>query len=86
MTLAELHRIKQWQLAHRRDHPLEYHCWDGVLTLWLMGWIGWLPALALDQLWALPLCLLGAASPNLYVAWRASAHQRRRLRCDWLQG
>lgn len=37
MTLTELHRIKLWHVAHRRDRPLEYHLWDAILTLWLMG-------------------------------------------------
>lgn len=84
LTLAELHRIKQWHVAHRAQHPLEYHLWDAVLTVWLMGWMGWLPALALEALWALPLCLLATLCPTLYVAWRARAHAARRLRCDWL--
>ncbi len=43
MTLNELQRIKQWHVHHRQDHPLEYHLWDAMLTLWLMGWVGWLP-------------------------------------------
>lgn len=84
LTLAELHRIKQWHVAHRAQHPLEYHLWDAVLTVWLMGWMGWLPALALEALWALPLCLLATLCPTLYVEWRARAHAARRLRCDWL--
>lgn len=86
MNLDELQRIKQWHVAHRQDHPLEYHLWDAMLTLWLMGWVGWLPAFAFDQLWSAPLCLLAMAAPNLYVAWRSRAHRARRLRCDWLAG
>ena len=31
MTLQELQRIKQWHVAHRADHPLEYHLWDVCL-------------------------------------------------------
>ena len=84
LTLAELGRIKHWQLAHKDQQPLEYQAWDAVLTLWVMGWVGWLPALALELLWAWPLCLLGVAAPRLYVSWRARAHRARRLRCDWL--
>jgi hypothetical protein len=84
LTLAELQRIKQWHVAHRAQHPLEYHLWDAVLTVWLMGWLGWLPALALDEAWALPLCSLGILCPALYVAWRARAHAAQRVRCDWL--
>ena len=36
MTLNELQRIKQWHVAHKADHPLEYHLWDLVLTLWVL--------------------------------------------------
>ena len=86
MTVNDLARIKKWHIAHRATHPLEYHLWDAMLTLWLVGWVGMLPAYAFEQLWALPLCLLGMSSPNLYVAWRNRAHQARRLRCDWLAG
>ena len=42
MTLNELQRIKQWHVAHRADHPVEYHLWDAMLTLWVMGWVGFL--------------------------------------------
>jgi hypothetical protein len=41
IPLTELQRIKKWHVAHRGEHPLEYHLWDTVLTLWLMGWVGW---------------------------------------------
>ena len=83
MTLNEMQRIKQWHVTHRADHPLEYHLWDGVLTLWLMGWVGLIPALAFAQVWAMPLCLLGMLLPGTYVAWRLRAHRACRLRCDW---
>lgn len=85
LSLLELQRIKQWHLAHKDTRPLEYQVWDAVLTLWVMGWVGWLPALALDAPLACPLCLLGMAAPQLYVRWRARAHARGRLRCDWLE-
>ena len=85
ITLAELQRIKQWQLDHRSSHPVEHQLWDAVLTLWLMGWIGWLPAFVLEVALAYPLCLLGVAAPQLYVRWRIRAHVRGRLRCDWLE-
>ncbi|HYF16954.1 MAG TPA: hypothetical protein VEA40_03735 [Ramlibacter sp.] len=84
MTLSDLQRIKRWHVDHRDTHPVEYHAWDAVLTAWLMGWVGWLPAFAFDALWAAPLCMLGMALPNLYVGWRARADRQRRLRCDWL--
>lgn len=84
MTLDELQRIKQWHLAHQRDHPVEYHAWDAMLTVWLVGWVGWIPVLAFDAFWAVPLLALAMAAPSLYVAWRMKAHRSRRLRCDWL--
>ena len=84
MTLDELQRIKQWHVVHRGDHPVEYHLWDAVLTVWLIGWVGWVPAFAFGLVWATPLCMLAMFAPTLYVAWRMKAHQTRRLRCDWL--
>ncbi|RYF49795.1 MAG: hypothetical protein EOO27_32945 [Comamonadaceae bacterium] len=84
MTLRELQRIKQWHVAHRADHPVEYHLWDVVLTLWIMGWVGWLPACAFDEAWAVPLCFAAILVPNLYAGWRARAHRLHKLRCDWI--
>lgn len=84
LTLSELQRIKQWHVAHREDHPLEYQLWDGMLTLWLMGWMGWVPAVAMDEMWALPLCATFIWVPSMYVRWRERAHRAHRLRCDWL--
>ena len=85
MTIEQLHRIKAWHVAHQREHPVEYQLWDAVLTFWLMGWVGWLPLLAFDAIWAAPICLLGMSAPTLYVAWRSRAHRAQRLRCDWLR-
>jgi hypothetical protein len=84
LTLSELQRIRQWLVAHRAEHPVEYNLWDAVLTVWLMGWLGWLPALTLEMEWMLPLCLAATMSPGFYVHWRERAHAARRLRCDWL--
>jgi hypothetical protein len=84
LNLAELQRIKQWHVDHREDHPLEYQLWDGMLTIWVLGWMGWLPAVVMDALWALPLCAAGILLPRLYVSWRQRAHAAHRLRCDWL--
>jgi hypothetical protein len=84
MSLDELQRIKQWHVDHRSDHPVEYHLWDAMLTLWLMGWVGWLPAFAFEAMWAAPLCMTAMFAPTLYVAWRGKAHRARRLRCDWI--
>jgi hypothetical protein len=84
MQLSELQRIKQWHVNHRSDHPVEYHLWDGMLTIWLMGWVGWLPTFAFGAVWAAPLCMAAMFVPSMYVAWRERAHSQRRLRCDWL--
>jgi hypothetical protein len=85
MPLAELQRIKQWHARHRTEHPLESQLWDVVLTMWVVGWVGWIPASAFQQLWAIPLCLLAIAAPGLYSAWRVKAHREHRLRCDWIR-
>lgn len=84
MDLAAMQRIKQWHLRHQADHPVEYHAWDLVLTLWLAGWVGWLPAFAMEALWLAPVLALAVSGPRMYVAWRTWAHRSRRLRCDWL--
>jgi len=85
MTLDELQRIKQWHVQHQRDHPVECHLWDAVLTLWLVGWVGWLPAFAFDALWTAPLLALSMSAPTMYVTWRGRAHRAHRVRCDWLR-
>jgi len=85
MQIAELQRIKQWHVCHRQDHPVEYHLWDAMLTCWLIGWVGWIPAFAFDALWAAPLLATAMSAPTLYVTWRMRAHRARRLRCDWLR-
>jgi hypothetical protein len=85
MSLAELQRIKQWHLRHRSDHPVENHLWDMMLTLWLAGWVGWIPAFAFDALWAAPVLAIAMSAPALYAGWRLRAHRARRLRCDWMR-
>jgi hypothetical protein len=84
ITLAQLQRVKDWREAQRAAHPLECQAWEAVLTVWLMGWMGWLPAYTFDAVWAYPLCVLGTLAPRLYVYARARAHVSQRLRCDWL--
>ena len=84
MNLDTLQRIKKWHVAHQSDHPVEYHAWDAMLTLWLVGWVGWIPAFAFDALWSAPLLAAAMFAPSLYVAWRAKAHREHRLRCDWI--
>jgi hypothetical protein len=84
LTLDQFHDLKVWHSRHAGDRPLEGHVWNGVLTLWLIGWVGapaaWLiglDALALAGLVLLPL-------PTLYVTVRRTLHRRRLLRCDWI--
>ena len=84
LTLLQLQRLKYWHVAQRASHPLEYEVWNVVLMVWLMGWIGWVPALTFESIWVLPLCLLGVLMPQFYVQARLRAHQSGRLRCDWL--
>ena len=84
ISLAELQRIKKWQMAHQAEHPVEYELWQAVMTVWVMGWVGWLPAFAFDAWWAMPLCAVAMAAPGLYIGWRAKAHAMQRLRCEWL--
>lgn len=84
MKLETLQRIKQWTVKNQKDHPVEYHAWDAMLTLWMMGWVGWVPAFTFEALWAAPLLAVAMSAPTLYVTWRVKAHQSRRLRCDWL--
>ncbi|MBI2726807.1 MAG: hypothetical protein HYX42_11210 [Polaromonas sp.] len=83
-TIARLHRIKKWHVNHKEDHPLEYQIWDVMLTFWVMGWIAWVPAMALDAPWAYPLCIAGVCLPGLYMRLRLRAHESLRLRCDWV--
>ena len=85
MSLDELQRIKQWHVRHRLDHPLESQLWDVMLTAWLAGWVGWIPAFAFEALWAAPLCAVAMSAPTLYAAWRLRAHRAKRLRCDWVR-
>lgn len=86
VSLDELQRIKKWLVAHKADHPIELALLDLVLTLWLMGWVGWIPSLMLHEAWALPFCGLAMVLPTGYVGMRSRAHHAHQLRCDWLRG
>jgi hypothetical protein len=77
--------IKKWHVARQSTQSLEYRAWEAVLTLWLMGWIGWLPAWVFGARWAFPLCLLAMVLPQAYLHARVSIHAAGWLRCDWLQ-
>jgi hypothetical protein len=83
MRLEDLQRIRKWHVAHRHTHPVEGYMWDVVLTLWVMGWVGWLPTCMFELIWCLPLCVFAVFTPGLYVTWRLRAHRQRKLRCDW---
>lgn len=85
VPITELHRIRKWHVDHAQEHPLEFQLWDAVITCWFMGWVGWLPTIALDALWAWPLCLLGMVLPSLYITWRTRAHTLNKLRCEWIK-
>lgn len=84
MTLRQMSSLKRWHVAHRDGQPLEYHAWDAVLTLWLMGWMGVPPALLLHWAWGVVACVPMFFAPPLYVRLRRRLHERGRLRCDWL--
>jgi hypothetical protein len=85
MTLHQLHAIKLWQVAHKPEHPVEYHTWDTVLTAWVVGWMGEPAALILWQPGAMLLCALLCLVPTLYVRLRFHLHRTGRLRCDWIE-
>lgn len=85
MTLQQLSVVKRWHVLHRRDRPVEFHTWDTVLTLWLVGWLGIPAELILWQLYGLLACSALLFAPAAYVALRRRLHRRGRLRCDWLE-
>lgn len=84
MTLDQLQAVKQWHVGHRELQPVEYHTWDAVLTLWVMGWMGLPASLLLRQPIVVGACVLLFFVPGRYVALRRWLHRARRLRCDWL--
>ena len=83
MRLQEFHALKTWHRQHGR-HPVEKNVWDGVLTVWLLGWIGAPSAFLLHAGWAEAACLGVLFLPGLYVTLRRWMHRRHLLRCDWL--
>jgi len=85
MKLNQLVAMKAWMVAHRRGQPVEYHAWDAVLTLWLMGWMGAPAFIVLDNLWAELACVSLFFVPHAYLRLRRRLHRRQRLRCDWLE-
>jgi hypothetical protein len=84
MTLHQLSVLKQWHVSHKRERPIEFHTWDAVLTLWLMGWLGVPAELLLWQVYGLAACAGLMLVPAGYVKLRRRLHASGRLRCDWL--
>ena len=84
MALLQLHMLKRWHVAHKREHPVEYHAYDAVLTAWMMGWIGTPAALLLSDPWMLAASGLACMAPGFYVVLRERMHRAGKLRCDWL--
>lgn len=83
MRLQEFNALKVWHQTHGR-HPVEKAAWDGVLTLWLVGWVGGMAALVMRSDWAAGTCLGLLFLPGVYVALRRWLHRHQRLRCEWL--
>jgi hypothetical protein len=84
MTLNQLNSLKNWHLRQGMNKRIEWQMWEGVLTLWLLGWTGIPAAMLADAAW-MPLACMGLiAVPSAYVWLRSQLHRRGRLRCDWL--
>jgi hypothetical protein len=84
MNVQQLSAVKRWHVRHRDRRPVELRAWDAVLTLWVLGWMGAVPALLLREPLAVVLCVLAFYAHGLYVALRRRLHRRGKLRCDWL--
>ena len=84
MDFAQLSAVKAWMVAHKAVQPVEYHAWDAVLTLWLMGWTGAPAFLLLNGPWVVLLCVALFFVPRGYLRLRQRLHAARKLRCDWL--
>ena len=65
-------------------HPVEKNVWDGVLTIWLLGWVGAPTAFLVDAPWAEWSCLSVVFLPGAYVALRRWLHRKHKVRCDWI--
>lgn len=84
MNVQQLAAVKRWHVRHRDRRPVELHAWDTVLTLWVIGWMGMIPALLLNQAFGVVLCIALCYAPGAYVRLRRRLHRRGRLRCDWI--
>ena len=84
MTRQQLSQVKRWMVMHSGRHPVEMAVWNGVLMLWMLGFMG-VPGVLLIKAWtALPLCFGAWMLPMAYTGGRRRLHQKGRLRCDWL--
>jgi hypothetical protein len=84
MTLDQLQQVRIWHQRHWRDRPVEHRVWDGVVTLWVMAWVGLPAAWVLGRSWAELACLALLFLPGAYAAVRRHLHRLGRLRCDWI--
>jgi hypothetical protein len=84
MTLHQLASVKQWHLAHPSGHVVEGQVWDGVLSAWILGWIGLPPAWILGSAAMAAGCAVLVLLPRGYLGLRRRLHRRGMLRCDWL--
>lgn len=84
MTLDQFQSLRMWHLRHWQQHPVEKHAWEGVLTLWMTGWVGGPAALVLELPWVWATSLALLCLPSLYVTMRERMHRNGRLRCDWI--
>lgn len=84
MTLQQLAMVKRWHQSHHREQGLEYQVWDAMLTCWVLGWMGVMPAVVLAPELGIATCVALYYAPSLYVHGRAWLHRRGVLRCDWL--
>ena len=83
MTLDQFQELRLWHL-HHGNRPVEGVVWNGVVTLWMMAWVGTPAALLLgwDEVVVAGLALLFL--PSAYVAVRRQLHRRGLLRCEWI--
>jgi len=84
MTLQQFQSLRQWHLRHWQSNPVETHTWDGIVTLWMTGWVAGPASALLGIDWACTASFALLLLPGLYVALRDRMHRRGTLRCDWI--
>ena len=83
MKLVQFENLRKWHQRHWRQQPVEKHVWDIVLTLWLVGWVGFPSAFLIHVGWAEAVCIALVFLPGAYVGLRRRLHRSGVLRCDW---